>query len=139
MLGIFLKNLSILKKFLFVNFVVFLIIIILSLIYLNNVKPSLIKDKSSKHVKTINNTIEYLDILNINFNKDEIRDFLLRRENPLRYLDRVQFFDKKFNLIGDTDTLDLDPRAFTQRLGVVEMNDLNEKKKSKKRSKQNFK
>ena len=132
MLSIFLKNLSILKKFLFVNFVVFLIIIVLSLIYLNNVKPSLIKDKSSKHVKTINNTIEYLDILKINFNKDEIRDFLLRRENPLRYLDRVQFFDKKFNLIGDTDTLDLDPRAFTQRLGVVEMNDLNEQKNQKK-------
>ena len=65
MLGIFLKNLSILKKFLFVNFIVFLIIIILSLIYLNNVKPSLIKEKSSRHVKTINNTIEYLDILNI--------------------------------------------------------------------------
>ena len=70
MLGFFLKNLSILKKFLFINFVIFLIIIVLSIIYLNNVKPSLIKDKSSKHVKTINNTIEYLDILNINFKKE---------------------------------------------------------------------
>ena len=132
MLGIFIKNLSILKKFLFVNLVVFLIIIILSIIYFNNAKPSLIKDKSFKHVKTINNTIEYLDILNINFNKEDIRDFLLRRENPLRYLDRVQFFDNNFNLIGDTDTIDLDPRAFTQRLGVVEMNDLNQQKNQEK-------
>ena len=132
MLDIFLKNLSILKKFLFINFIIFLIIIILSIIYLNNAKPSLIKDKSLKQVKTINNTIEYLGILNINFNREEIRDFLLRRENPLRYLDRVQFFDTQFDLIGDTDTLDLDPRAFTQRLGKVEMDDLNEKKNQEK-------
>ena len=31
-------------------------------------------------------------------------------------------FDNKFQLIGDTDTLDLDPRSFSQRLNITEMN-----------------
>ena len=31
-------------------------------------------------------------------------------------------FDSKFELIGDTDTLDLDPRSFSQKLDIVEMN-----------------
>ena len=35
-------------------------------------------------------------------------------------LDRVLLFDNNFNLIGDTDTLDLDPRAFSSKLDVVE-------------------
>ena len=43
-------------------------------------------------------------------------------------------FDDKFELIGDTDTLDLDPRSFSQRLDIVEMNiqeenQISEKKK----------
>ena len=36
-------------------------------------------------------------------------------------LDRVIFFDNKLNLIGDTDTLDLDPRSFSQRLDTIEL------------------
>ena len=46
MLSHFLKNLSILKKFLFINFVVFLVIGILTLFYLNSIKPSIINDKT---------------------------------------------------------------------------------------------
>ena len=46
MLSIFLKNLSILKKFLFINFVIFLIIGILTIFYLNSIKPSIIKERS---------------------------------------------------------------------------------------------
>ena len=45
MLSQFLKNLSILKKFLFIKFLVFLIIGILTIFYLNNIKPSIIKKK----------------------------------------------------------------------------------------------
>ena len=45
MLSQFLKNLSILKKFLFINFLVFLIIGILTIFYLNSIKPSIIKNK----------------------------------------------------------------------------------------------
>ena len=32
------------------------------------------------------------------------------------------------NLVGDTDTLDLDPRSFSKRLDIVELEILNEKK-----------
>ena len=32
-----------------------------------------------------------------------------------------RIFDSKINLIGDTYTLDLDPRSFSQRLDIVEM------------------
>ena len=51
----FLKNLSILKKFLFINLVIFLVIGSLTLLYVGNVKPNLIKNKKSKHVQIINN------------------------------------------------------------------------------------
>tara|TARA_Y100001980_G_C14539962_1_gene317550 strand:- start:792 stop:2078 length:1287 start_codon:yes stop_codon:yes gene_type:complete len=43
-------------------------------------------------------------------------------------LDRVIFFDNELNLVGDTDTLDLDPRSFTKRLDTVELEILSEKK-----------
>ena len=41
----FLKSLSILKKFLFINLIVFLVIGSLTFIYIGNVKPNLIKEK----------------------------------------------------------------------------------------------
>ena len=44
----FLKSLSILKKFLFINSIVFLVIGSLTLLYIGNVKPNLIKDKKNK-------------------------------------------------------------------------------------------
>ena len=61
MLSHFLKNLSILKKFLFINFIVFLVIGILTAVYLNSIQPSLTKDKTSNHIKTLNNTIDNLN------------------------------------------------------------------------------
>ena len=120
-----LKSLSILKKFLFINFLVFLIIGILTLVYFNSIQPSLIKDKTSNHIKTLNNTIENLNRLKIKFNEEDIRKFLFSTKFLFQNIDRVQIFDNKFNLIGDTDTLDLDPRAFSKRLDLVEMDDLN--------------
>ena len=42
----YLKTLSILKKFLFINFVIFTIIGLFTLIYLTNIEPSLLKKKS---------------------------------------------------------------------------------------------
>jgi len=132
MLSLFLKNLSILKKFLFINFIVFLVIGILTVAYLNSIQPSLIKDKISNHIKTLNNTIENLNRLKIKFNKEDIRKFLFSTRFLFQNLDRVQFFDNNFKLIGDTDTLDLDPRAFSQRLDKIEMDDLNVDKDQKK-------
>jgi len=62
-----LKNLSILKKFLFINFIFFTIIGIFLFIYLKNVQPNLIKKKSSNHIEVINNTIDNLTRLNVKF------------------------------------------------------------------------
>jgi two-component system sensor histidine kinase ChvG len=132
MLSLFLKNLSILKKFLFINFIVFLVIGILTVVYLDSIQPSLIKDKTSNHIKILNNTIENLNRLKIKFNKEDIRKFLFSTRFLFQNLDRVQFFDNNFKLIGDTDTLDLDPRAFSQRLDKIEMDDLNVDKDQKK-------
>ena len=132
MLSLFLKNLSILKKFLFINFIVFLVIGILTVVYLDSIQPSLIKDKTSNHIKTLNNTIENLNRLKIKFNEEDIRQFLFSTRFLFQNLDRVQIFDNNFKLIGDTDTLDLDPRAFSQRLDKIEMDDLNVDKDQKK-------
>ena len=138
MLSRFLKNLSILKKFLFINFLVFLIIGILTIFYLNSIKPSIIKVKTSNHIDVLNNTIENLNRLNIKFNEFDIRNFLFSTRFLFQNLDRVQIFDSKFKLIGDTDTLDLDPRAFSQKLEVIEMNDLNKDQIQKKKEKNNI-
>ena len=120
MLSDFLKSLSILKKFLFINLIVFLVIGSLTLIYIGNVKPNLIKNKKSKHIQIIDNTIEHILRLNIKFEEEDIRRFLFSTRFLFQNLDRVLLFDNKFTLIGDTDSLDLDPRSFSKTLNIVE-------------------
>ncbi len=127
MFSYFLKNLSILRKFLFINFLIFIIIGLITIIYLNSVQPNLIKAKQSKHIEILNNTIGHINRLNIGFNREEIRNFLFSTRFLFQNLDRVTIFDNEFNLIGDTDTLDLDPRSFGQTSEVIQMNNLNEK------------
>ena len=122
----FLKNLSILKKFLFINLIIFIIIGSFTIIFLNTVKPNLIKKKTSNHIKIINNTVNHIQRLEIKFNKKDIQQFLISTRFLFQNLDRVILFDKQFNLVGDTDTLDLDPRSFSQRLDIVELQTLNE-------------
>jgi len=128
MFGNLLKNLSILKKFLFINLTFFTIIGLFTFMYLNNVKPNLIKKKSSNHIEVINNTIDNLTRLNVKFVEEDIRSFLFSTRFLFQNLDRVIFFDNNLNLVGDTDTLDLDPRSFTTRLDTVELEILSEKK-----------
>ncbi len=133
-----LKNLSILKKFLFINFIFFTIIGTFTFIYLENVQPNLIKKKSSNHIEVINNTIDNLSRLNVKFVEEDIRKFLFSTRFLFQNLDRVIFFDDKMNLIGDTDTLDLDPRAFSSRLDTVELEILSEKKNKEITEKKNI-
>ena len=123
-----LKNLSILKKFLFINSIFFTIIGLFTFIYIKNVQPNLIKKKSSNHIEVINNTIDNLTRLNVNFVEEDIRSFLFSTRCLFQNLDRVIFFDNKLNLVGDTDTLDLDPRSFSTRLDTIEFEILTEKK-----------
>ena len=101
----YLKTLSILKKFLFINFVIFTIIGLFTFIYLNNIQPSLIKKKSQNHTNIINNTIDNILRLDVKFQSDDIRRFLFSTRFIFQNLDRVIFFDDQLNLIGDTDTL----------------------------------
>ena len=123
-----LKNLSILKKFLFINSIFFTIIGLFTFVYIKNVQPNLIKKKSSNHIEVINNTIDNLTRLNVKFVEEDIRGFLFSTRFLFQNLDRVIFFDNELNLVGDTDTLDLDPRSFSTRLDTVELEILNEKK-----------
>ena len=76
MISKLLKNLSILKKFLFINLIFFTVIGLFTFIYLENVQPNLIKKKSSNHIEIINNTIDNLNRLNVKFDEQDIRKFL---------------------------------------------------------------
>ena len=134
MFNALLKNLSILKKFLFANLVFFIIIGTFTILYLSNVQPSLIKKKAINHIQVVDNTISHLDRLKIKFNDEDIRKFLFSTRFLFQNLDRVIFFDNKYNLVGDTDTLDLDPRSFSQRLDSIELEKINEKYLKKKKS-----
>ena len=125
----YLKTLSILKKFLFINFVIFTIIGLFTLIYLNNIEPSLLKKKSEDHINIINNTTDNIKRLNIKFQENDIRKFLFSTRFIFQNLDRVIFFDNKLELIGDTDTLDLDPRSFSTRLDKIEFESLSDEVK----------
>jgi two-component system sensor histidine kinase ChvG len=124
MLNSFIKNLSILKKFLFINLIVFIIFLSFTIVYLSGVQPNLINKKTSNHIQIIDNTIDHIRRLKIKFNEDDIRKFLNKKKFLFHKLDRVIIFDENFNLIGDSDTLNLDPRSFSQKL-EVEMNILN--------------
>ena len=117
-----LKDLSILKKFLFINFLIFIVIGSFTFLYLSSVQPNLIKKKTSNHIQVIENTIDHFERLKINFTENDIRKFLLSTKFLFQNLDRVTIFDHQFKMIGDTNTLDLDPRSFSQRLEIIEMN-----------------
>jgi len=127
----FLKSLSILKKFLFINLIIFLVIGSLTLLYIGNVKPNLIKNKKSNHIQIIDNTIEHILRLNIKFEEEDIRRFLFSTRFLFQNLDRVILFDNQLNLVGDTDTLDLDPRSFSNKLDIVQLEILNEETSKK--------
>ena len=129
MLSSVLKNLSILKKFLFINSIVFIIIGCGTIFYLKTVQPNLIKKKTVNHIQIINNTIDHIQRLNIKFRENDIRKFLFSTRFLFQNLDRVMLFNNKFDLIGDTDTLDLDPRSFSTKLNVVEQEILEDQKK----------
>ena len=123
-MGSLLKNFSILKKFLFINLIIFIVIGILTILYLNFSKPNLIYKKTSNHIAVINNTIDHIRRLKINFNEDDLRKFLFSTGFLFQSLDRVIFLDSEFNIIADTDTLDLDPRSFSQRTDQIQFENL---------------
>jgi len=133
-----LKNLSILKKFLFINLIIFFIVGGFAILYIKNIEPNLILKKTVNHIKIIDNTIDHISRLNVEFIEKDIRKFLFSTRFLFQNLDRVILFDNQFNLVGDTDTLDLDPRSFTKRLDIVESEILDEKIKKDVTEKKNL-
>ena len=131
MVSSLIKNLSILKKFLFINLLIFIFIGTLTIIYLNYVQPNLIKKKTSLQIEVINNTINNLNRLKVEFEKSEVKKFLLSTRFLFQNLDRVIFFNESFEILADTDTLDLDPRSFSSRIEIVEFDLQNNEDKEK--------
>ena len=114
------KSASILKKFLLFNFTVFSILGIFTIIYLEAILPNLIKDRTANHKIIISNTIDHFERLKIDFTKEGIRTFLLSARFLFQSLDRVQFYDLRGNLIGDTNILDLDQSVFSRSDIIIE-------------------
>ena len=115
-----LKRLSILKKFLFINFVFFTIIGLFTFAYLKNVQPNLIKKKSINHIEVINNTIDNLIRIDVKFKEEDIRRFLFSTRFLFQNLDRVLFFDneslKRFDKILLEKKASLPPLRIAQFL-----------------------
>ena len=136
------KNSSILKKFLIINFILMLIIGVLTYLYINSVQPNLIKKKTIKHTQIIENTADHIQRLDIKFEEDDIKNFLLSTRFLFQNLDRVIFFNNDLNLIGDTDTFDLDLKAFSRSFDIIEekkiLEEINESNSSTKLLKNKF-
>tara|TARA_B100000686_G_scaffold104709_1_gene111926 strand:+ start:774 stop:2321 length:1548 start_codon:yes stop_codon:yes gene_type:complete len=103
----FFSSSSILRKFLVFNFIIFLVLGVFTYLYLNAIKPNLIKNRSNQHSIIINNTSDHINRLNIQFTKESATKFLLDARFLFQNLDRVQLYDLNSNLLADTDTLDL--------------------------------
>ena len=116
----FFSSSSILKKFLIFNFIVFLVLSIFTFLYLKEIQPNLVNNRSKEHDKIINNTSNHINRLNIKFNKEGITEFLLSTRFLFQNLDRVQLYDLSSKLLADTDTLDLVQDIFIPRESVQE-------------------
>jgi len=111
---------SILKKFLIFNFIVFLVLGAFTFLYLNAIKPNLIKNRSYQHSIIINNTSDHINRLSIEFTKEGVTKFLLKERYLFHNLDRVQLYDLNSNLLADTATLDLAQDIFVINQDVQE-------------------
>ena len=114
------KSASILRKFLLFNLGVFSILGLFTIVYLKAIQPSLVKKRTTDHFIIINNTVDHLQRLNINFNAKDIRTFLLSTRFLFQSLDRVQFYDINGDIIGDTNILDLEQNVFKKSDIIIE-------------------
>ena len=127
------KQSSILKKYLLFNLLVFSILGLFTYIYLKAIQPNLVKQRTANHLIIIKNTTDHLNRLKVQFDNKSIKKFLLSTRFLFQSLDRVQFYNTKGKIIGDTNILDLDQGVFTKSEIIVEENiDGIKKKKSQK-------
>ena len=114
------KSASILRKFLLFNLLVFSVLGLFTILYLKAIQPDLVKKRTINHITIINNTSDHLERLNVKFEKESIKTFLLSTRFLFQSLDRVQFYDRDGNIIGDTNILDLDKNVFSKSDSVIE-------------------
>ena len=89
MSNFFLKNLSILKKFLFINLVIFAVLGTSTIIYLKTVQPNLIKKKAANHIQIIENTIDHIQRLNIEFSRGNTKYSMILNRKIEKYFSRI--------------------------------------------------
>jgi two-component system sensor histidine kinase ChvG len=128
------KSASILKKFLLFNFLVFSVLGLFTFLYIKAIQPKLVQKKTSNHIIIIKNTSDHLDRLKVKFSEKGISTFLLSTRFLFQSIDRVQFFDKEGDLIGDTDILDLDQGVFSKNDSIIE-EDIDGSKKNQNKNK----
>ena len=114
------KTASILKKFLLFNLTTFSILGLFTIFYLKAIQPNLVKERATDHRIIINNTIDHLKRLNVDYSSEGIRTFLLSTRFLFQSLDRVQFYNSTGELIGDTNILDLDQSVFSRSEIIIE-------------------
>ena len=114
------KTSSILRKFLLFNLSIFSVLGLFTTLYLNAIQPNLVKKVSASHFIIISNTSDHIERLGVNFDKVGIKKFLLSTRFLFQGLDRVQFFSKNAELIGDTNILDLDTSVFKKSDEIIE-------------------
>ena len=94
------KTASILKKFLLFNLTTFSILGLFTIFYLKAIQPNLVKKRAINHKIIINNTVDHLERLNVDYSSNGIRTFLLSTRFLFQSLDRVQFYNSNGELIG---------------------------------------
>ena len=126
------KSTSILNKFLIFNFFAFIILGLFTFFYLKAIQPELVKQRTEKHNVIINNTANHIERLQIKFEENSIKDFLLSTRFLFQNLERVQFYDLEGKLIADTNVLDLDKNVFSKSDEVFQENLSSNKSSAKK-------
>ena len=114
------KTASILKKFLLFNLTTFSILGLFTIFYLKAIQPNLVKERAVDHRIIINNTLDHLKRLNVDYSSEGIRTFLLSTRFLFQSLDRVHFYNSTGELIGDTNILDLDQSVFSRSEIIIE-------------------
>ena len=67
------KSASILKKFLIINLTVFSVLGLFTIIYLEAIQPTLVKERSDNHKIVINNTADHIERLDVTFDEEGIK------------------------------------------------------------------
>ena len=116
------KSSSILNRFLIFNFFVFIILGLFTFFYLKAIQPNLVKQRTEKHNVIINNTANHIERLQVSFEQNSIKDFLLSTRFLFQNLERVQFYDLNGILLADTNVIDLDQNVFTKSDKIFQEN-----------------